>query len=446
MMFARTHRRLGVIALLLPAALLLGPLYLYPLGRMVSLSFGTSGWSIKHYAELFSDPFLLRVLLQTLRLSGSIALLCVIVGYPIAYAMRVASARTQRTMAVLIMLPLWTSILVRCFVWIVILGRTGVVNGALEAVGVIDEPLKLVYNGFGVYVGMMHVMLPYMVLPLYNNLKRIDLRLVAAAESMGSSPTAAFFWIVLPLSMPGVLAGALLVFMTSVGLFVIPALLGGLSDITYVMAIEKQIDELNDWGLAAAMSVLLLVVTGMLTLLYERALSLDAPSGLVGRVMRQIFQRGPIIALIWRERLLAALLPFRHAAPVRETARLGSRHLFVNSVSWVFIACLVLPLLVIFPLALGREAYLHFPPTSFSLRWFDNFFSRDDWTGPTITSLEVGVLATIGSILVGVPASYAIVRGRFPGKGIVTALLISPMIVPVIILAISLYGLYSGST
>lgn len=441
-MLTRASRPIGVVFLLLPAALLFVPLYLYPLAQIVSRSFGEKGWTIANYLDLFRDLFLLRVLSQTLLLSLNITVLCVLAGYPIAYAMRFVSERTRRTMILLILLPLWTSILVRSFAWIVILGRNGIVNATLLDLGVIDEPLKLVYNTVGTYVGMVHIMLPYLVLPLYSTLQQIDLRLLAAAESLGSRPISAFFWIVLPLSMPGVLAGALLVFMSSVGMFVIPALLGGLTDVTYVMAIEKQVNELNNWGLASAMSVLLLGVTGILTLLYERTLSVETSSGVVGQLVRFVFQRGPIHLLVWRERLLARFFPSRGSARV-ESIRPGSGHIVVKCWSWVVLGCIVAPILVIFPLAFSGEAYLHFPPKTYSIRWFEKYFSRDDWIAPTITSLKVAVPATLCAVAIGVPAAYAIVRGRFPGKGLVSAVLISPMIVPVLVFAIALYAVYA---
>lgn len=443
-MSSHASRRIGVVTLLLPAALLLVPLYLYPLVQIAASSFGTQGWSIANYLELFSEPSVLRVLYRTFRLAFVVAVLSVLVGYPIAYAMRIVSDRTRWTMTLLILLPLWTSILVRCFAWIVILGRNGIINITLSGLGITDEPLKLVYNTVGVYVGMVHVMLPFIVFPLYNTLRRIDLRLLSAAESLGSHPMSAFFWIVLPLSMPGVLAGALLVFMSSVGMFVIPALLGGLSDITYIMLIEKQVNELNDWGLAAAMSVLLLVVTGILALLYERTLNVEKPSGVLGCFVHHVFQRGPIHLLVWRQRLTAKLFPVHspRKAIIREPTRLRGRHVFVKLWSWGVLACVVTPLLVIFPLAFSGEAYLQFPPQTLSVRWFENYVSRADWIAPTIVSLKVAIVATTGAILIGVPAAYAIVRGRFPGKGIASAILISPMIVPLVILAISLYAVY----
>lgn len=444
-MLTSVTRRIGVVSLLLPAALLLVPFYLYPLAEIGLRSFGEQGWSMANYLELFHDPFTLRVLSGTLRLAFTVSLICVLVGYPIAYAMCLVSDRTRQVMMLLVLLPLWTSVLVRCFAWIVILGRNGLVNTTLSDLGLIDEPLKLVYNSIGVYIGMVHIQLPFLILPLYNTLRRLDLRLLAAAESLGSSPTAAFFWIVLPLSMPGVLAGTLLVFMSSTGMFVTPALLGGLSEITYIMEIEKQVSELNNWGLAAAMSVLLLVVTGLLTMLYERTLDAETSPGILGRVVRQVFQRGPINVLIWRERLLAKFVsaPGSQLAIKKRSTRLKSQHLFAKCWSFGVLACLVVPLAVIFPLSVSGESYLHVPPHTYSIRWFANYFAREDWITPTITSIKVAILATIGAILIGVPASYAIVRGRFPGKGLVSAILISPMIVPIMVFAISLYAFYA---
>lgn len=441
-MIKRLYRRFGVLSLLLPATLLLAPLYLYPLGQIVSLSFGSHPVSFGHYLDLFSEPFILRALVRTLQMSATIALICVIVGYPVAYAMRVVSDKTQRTMALMIMLPLWTSILVRCFAWIVILGRNGIANGALLGSGLIDHPLNLVYNSVGVYIGMLHVMLPYVVFPLYNNLRRIDMRLVSAAESLGAGRISAFFWVVLPLSMPGVLSGALLVFMGSLGIFVIPAILGGLSDTTYVMVIENQVNELNNWGLAAAMSVVLLLLTGLLTVLYESSLSFDQSKGIVGRMMTRIFQKGPISVMIFRQRLLARIFPSKGTSSPQYARRPSSNHVFVKTTALIIIVALAIPLLIIFPMSFGGDPYLAFPPRTWSIRWFETVLTRDDWAKPIITSFQAGAIATITSVLIGVPASYAVVRGKFPGKGLVTAVLISPMIVPVLVLSISLYAVF----
>jgi putative spermidine/putrescine transport system permease protein len=444
-MLSRVNRRYATLSLVLPAALLLVPLYLYPLAQIVARSFGEGVWSSANYIELIRDPFLLRVLSQTLWLALVVSVLCILIGYPIAYAMCVVPDRTRRTMTLLILLPFWTSILVRVFAWIVILGRNGIVNSALTELGFIDAPLKLVYNSVGTYIGLVHVMLPYLVLPLYNSLRRIDMRMLSAAESLGSRPISGFFWIVLPLSMPGILAGGLLVFMCTIGVFVIPALLGGLSNTTYTMAIEKQVNELNNWGLAASMSVVLLLITGVLTLLYERTVNVETSPGILGQLVRQVFQRGPIHVLVWKARLMAKLFPLR-VAPIASTKKafhFRSHHLFVKCWTWTVLICLVAPIVIIFPLAFSGESFLHFPPRTYSLRWFENFFSRDDWIVPTITSVKVAVLATISSVLIGVPAAYAIVRGRFPGKGVVSAILISPMIVPVLVFAIALYAIYA---
>jgi putative spermidine/putrescine transport system permease protein len=287
-----------------------------------------------------------------------------------------------------------------------------------------------------VYVGMVHIMLPFMVLPLYAVMRRIDLGLVSAAASLGAGPRAAFLWVFMPLSLPGIVAGALLVFMVSLSMFVIPAVLGGLSDITYVMAIEKQVNELNNWELASAMSVLLLGITVVLVALHDRTEADRAGGG--GRVAAA-FGRWPVLALT----ALARWAPRRRAGARPADSRAAVRHRAVRAFAWTVLVLMAVPLAVMIPLSLSPTAYMHFPPTGFSLRWYENYFTRADWVAPTLTSLKVGALATVGALAIGIPAAIGLVRGRFPGRSLVAAVLMSPMIMPVMILAIALYHVYA---
>jgi putative spermidine/putrescine transport system permease protein len=432
-------RRWSILWLFLPAAVLFVPFYLDPLGRILAMSFDRPWPTLAHYRELFTDPFTLRVLVQTLRVSAEITLLCLVLGYPLAYGMLMSGPRAQRVMAILVILPLWTSILVRTYAWMIILGRNGLANEALMALGLVDQPAKLLYTRFAVYVGMVHIMLPFMVLPLYAVMRRVDLGLVAAASSLGAGPRQAFLWVFLPLSLPGVAAGVLLVFMVSLSMFVIPAVLGGLTDITYVMAIEKQVNELNNWELASAMSVLLLGITVLLVFLHDRTAS-DRPEA--GGRLAAAFGRWPVAAMT----ALSRLAPRRRAAdrpPARARPAGAAGHRGVRFVAWTVLVLMAVPLAVMIPLSLSPTAYMHFPPTGFSLRWYENYFTRADWVAPTLTSLQVGGLATIGALAIGIPAAVGLVRGRFPGKSLVAAVLMSPMIMPVMILAIALYHVYA---
>ena len=215
--------------LLAPALILFLGVFIVPLLGVLYESVGRADFTVHHYVEVFDDAVLIQVLVRTIVLSLVVTAICLLLGYPIAYVMLLSSGWMQRFIALLIVLPLWTSLLVRTYAWMVILGRKGLVNEALITLGAIDAPLSLLYTRFSVYVGMVHIMLPFMVLPLFAVMRRIDMRLVSGAWSLGASRTMAFFFVFLPLSLPGILAGSLLVFILSIGFFVTPALLGGLA-------------------------------------------------------------------------------------------------------------------------------------------------------------------------------------------------------------------------
>lgn len=431
-------RKWTVLWLFAPAALLFLPFYLDPLGRVLAMSLDRPFPTLAHYRELFADPFVLRVFLQTIVLAAEITLVCLVLGYPLAYGMLVAGPRAQRWMAILVILPLWTSILVRSYAWMIILGRNGLANEALLALGLADEPLKLLYTRFAVYVGMVHIMLPFMVLPLYGVMRRVDRGLVTAAESLGAGPRQAFFWVFLPLTLPGIVAGALITFMVSLSMFVIPAVLGGLRDITYVMAIEKQVNELNNWELASAMSVLLLGITLVLVFLHDRVLG-EGGQGERGGRLGAGLARLPFAVVAAASRLW----PRRRSSAAVGAAAPRGRHRLVRAIAWTVLVLMALPLVLMVPLSLSPTAYMHFPPSGLSLRWYDNYFARADWLTPTLNSLKIGALATVASLAIGIPAAIGLVRGRFPGRGLVAALLMSPMIMPVMILAIALYSVYT---
>lgn len=431
--------------LLLPSMVLLLAVFIAPLGRILLLSFDQPSWTIEHYLQVFEDDILVAVLLRTLALSIKVTGICLLLGYPIAYAMLRSSETMRRIIALLIILPLWTSLLVRTYAWIVILGRKGMVNEAMIGLGLIDMPMKLLYNRFSVYIGMVHIMLPFMVLPLYAVMQRIDLRLMSAAWSLGAGRTRSFLLVFLPLSLPGVLAGSLLVFILSIGFFVTPALLGGLGDTTFVMLIERHINRLFNWPLASAMSIILLVATLALVVVYKRLLS-SGPGGSagVGRI------------LVWSMRVTAAggnLLARLRSGRSGERPKLGCgrfsrrplwRPSLVLIFAWAVIFAMNFPISIVFPLSLSDAPFLQFPPTDYSLRWFEKYFSREDWTRPTITSFEVAGVTMVLATVIGTLASIAVVRGDFPGKRLAVGLLLAPIIVPTIILAIALYYLFAS--
>jgi len=255
-------------------------LFLVPLGRMLELSVFDPKFTLEHYAEFLGTPTYLRVMANTVLLAFNVSAICLLLGYPVAYAITSTSPRARRLLLIPVMLPYLTSLMVRTYAWMVLLGTTGLVNGFLAAFGL--GPYKLMNNSLGVYIGMVHVLLPLMILPICNAMQNIDMRLVQAAEGLGATRWQAFVRVFAPLSLPGVAAGSCLVFIISLGFFVTPALLGALENMTVSMLIENQVGVALNWGFAAAIGMVLLVAT-MATLaaamLLRRVVSRSMASG-----------------------------------------------------------------------------------------------------------------------------------------------------------------------
>jgi len=266
------------LVLIGPALALLLAVYLYPLARLfvLSLTGGPDGAvGIAAYRRFLGSSVYLSVLLRTFRISLVVTAVCLIAAYPVGYMLSRAGAVTVRVFMVCVLLPLWTSILVRTYAWMVLLQANGVLNNLLRRLHLIDEPLRLMYNETGVIIGMAQVLLPFAILPVYASLRTIDPRLYAAAQIMGAGAWRRFRSVTLPLSLPGIAAAALLVFVQALGFFIIPALLGGSRVITLAMVIETQVVDLLDWSLASAVAMVLLAVTVVLVVGFDRLLGLD---------------------------------------------------------------------------------------------------------------------------------------------------------------------------
>ncbi len=257
--FRRRHGIQNSRWLLAPALAVVVLLFLVPLGRMLEMSLFDPDFTMQHYVEFLGTRTYLRVMLNTVVLAFNVSLICLLLGYPVAYAINSTSKRMRRLFLVPVMLPYLTSLMVRTYAWMVLLGRTGIVNEVFSLFGL--GPYRLINNTLGVYIGMVHVLLPLMILPLCSAMQNIDIRLVRAAEGLGATRWQAFIRVFAPLSLPGVAAGTCLVFIISLGFFVTPALLGALENMTVSMLIENQVGVALNWGLAAAIGIVLLVAT-----------------------------------------------------------------------------------------------------------------------------------------------------------------------------------------
>lgn len=219
------------------------------------------GFTLEHYERLMDTPVYLRVLSNTLRVSVVATLVNVAIGYPLAYWMRGLSPRAQFIAVSLVIVPFWISILVRTYAWIVVLGNNGMVNRLLLWTGLTDAPVSFLYNELGVMIGMANVLLPFLVLPLFAAMLRIDNRLMQAAASMGAPPHVIFLKVFLPLTLPALAAGALLVFILCLGFYVTPAILGGGKVPMISNLLDILINQVPRWEQASAVSTLLLIVT-----------------------------------------------------------------------------------------------------------------------------------------------------------------------------------------
>jgi putative spermidine/putrescine transport system permease protein len=270
-MDART-RGLYLVLLLAPL-LVLAAIYLYPLSRVLWLSVTVPRFGLGNYEQLLASSAIQRVLWTTVRICLLTTALALLIGYVIAYAALHLRGRRGELLLFFVLLSFWLSVLIRAFSWLTLLQSRGLINTWLLSAGLIDAPLTLIRNEFGVVLGMVHYMIPYAALPLYANMAGIDRRLVPAARGLGASPVHAFLKVFLPMSVPGLISAGLLTFIFSLGFYVTPALLGGGRTIMISEYIAVQINDTLNWGvgsmLAATLLLSILVLMAALSLFVD---------------------------------------------------------------------------------------------------------------------------------------------------------------------------------
>ncbi len=252
----------------LPALILLLAFFLFLVVRMLgySVEAGTLDW----YAKALGEGLYLQVFWNTFEIALLVTGFCLLLGYPLGFLIATTTPGWATLGFIFVLLPLWTSVLVRTYAWMVLLGRNGIFNRWLLDAGIISDPLPLLHNFTGVLIGMVHVLLPYMVLPIYGAVRRLDPAIVAAAQGLGASNWRIFWRIHVPLTLNGIFAGSVLVFVLSLGFFITPALLGGGRVMMIAVLIEQQVRETLNWPFAAALSFVLLAFTFAVYALAQR--------------------------------------------------------------------------------------------------------------------------------------------------------------------------------
>lgn len=272
----RRERR-ALLLLTLPGFLLVFVILAIPLGWLFWMSAldGSGAFTLANYERLLR-PVYMSSFIITFKVAFCVTLVCVLLGYPLAYLLSQLPERASQICMAFVLLPFWTSILVRTYAWLVLLQRQGLINNWLLDLGIIQEPLALVHNFFGTVVGMVHVMLPFLVLPLYDKMKNIDPLLLSAAANCGATPAQAFRQVFLRLSLPGLASGITLVFVLCLGFYLTPALLGGGRVPMWSMKISDTISLYGNWGAASALGVALLMVTVLILLGLHKGLGLNS--------------------------------------------------------------------------------------------------------------------------------------------------------------------------
>lgn len=429
--------------LLLPALAFLAFIYLLPLIDLIRISLSGPSWS-SYFERVFAIPLYWDSLVRTMQISVTVAGLCLLFGYPTALLIHRSRGIAKALIATAIVLPYFIAILIRTYAWMVLLGRNGPVNKLLVSLGILSEPVQLLFNRGTVLLGMTAVLLPLMVLTIYSSVARLDQSLTRAALASGAGPIAAFWRVMLPLTLPGMGAGFLLVFVAAIGFFITPTLLGGPGDQMFAMHITQQADSVTSEGFLQALGVVLLTITLAVVAVAGRFLGFEFIWG--GRKLTEATPRTTDrhAADVGRRSLGAAVADVIGWPLLRLFGRLPAScgTWTVRIMGGLVIAILILPIIVVMIISFSSASYLTFPPPGFSLRWYEQFFSDSNWMRAFWTSLVVAAISAGIAILLGASAALGIVRSSIRGKSTIMLLLVSPIIVPPVVLGLSLYSLF----
>lgn len=428
--------------------------FLVPVSQLLWLSVVDAGGALDfvHYERLFSSTLYVDVLNNTLKIALWTTIACLVAGYPVAYLLASVPPTSRSGLLIWVMVPFWTSFLVRSFAWMLLLGRDGVINQWLAALGVVEQPLKLMYNFVGVMVGMSHAMLPIAVLTMLSVMQSINPNLPKAASTLGAGTSHAFWRVYFPLSLPGVAAAGLLVFITSVGFFITPTLLGSPREMMIAQLIIIQIEEMLNWGFAGAISVMLLAAAFVIFYLFDRVLGMSAltggathgktaaKKGLLGRLGAQV-GRYFIACVSWAGWGIAqAFSKIRKPRYDRHREqRMTARWVLGLSV----IVFLALPSFFVVPLSFSENRFFGWPPRGFSLEWYEAYFNSPIWREATLRSVLVGLCTAALAVLLGTPAALFLSRQEFFAKTALMGFILSPIVLPNIIVAVALFYAYS---
>lgn len=438
----RPYWRPGAVWLMFPGLLFLAVFLLYPSAQMLGISFrdpSSGELTLAAFAKVFGGGLYTRTLFSTFGTALQTTACCLLFGYPLAYWLARQGRKRQRITMMFVLLPFWTSALVKNFAWLVLLARNGFVGNVFEWFGIPGS--RLLFNHSTVVFAMAHTMLPLAVIVMLPVMNQVERQLLSAAGTLGASPAQIFWRVFFPLSMPGVAAAGVLVFIASLGFFITPQLVGGARETMLGQLIIMQIQQLQNWQLGAAIATMLVLAALVTCFIYDRVFGLSTLSGGGSDGTRR--SNGAV------RRLGLALT--RTLGNVSDALMRGSHRVvgearfgwLLPAFCWTLIAVLILPILAFIPMAFTESTFLSFPPQGFSTAWFTSYFQSPLWMAATVRSFGIGAATAIVTVGIATLAALGLARSRSRLAGLAFLLFITPMIMPPVVISIALFFLFA---
>lgn len=436
----RKTRRLHSAWFTMPGLIFLLIFLAYPTLKLMLLSFNDERghFSLSVWQQMFSAGVYVKVMINTFVIAAETTLACLLLGYPVAYWLSQQGETMRRRLMWLVLLPFWTSALLKNFAWMVLLSRRGILSEILMSMGA-AHPLDVLYTRGVVVFAIAHSMLPLAIITMLPSMTSIDGGLIRAAKTLGGSTSQTFWRIFFPLSMPGTIAACLLVFIGSLGFFITPALLGSPQDSVIGQLLITQVQQLLNWRLAGAIAMLLLLATLVVCFIYDRIFGMSAISGSETQVNTGAVTRKMGHGLLSVFAYLSHLI-------TEGMARILRGHRFgwlLPLFSWLVIAVLILPVVSFLPMAFSSSSFLQFPPPGYSLRWMETYLDSPIWTGATLRSFGIAAVSGLLATLLAGIAAFGVARNGGKGGSLIMMTFLMPMIIPNIVTAVALFYLFA---
>lgn len=425
------------LTLLAPVTLFLLLAFALPLLTIVPEAFG--GNAAERFQQVFGSAVYRTVIWTTVRISLEATAITLVVAFPLAWILSRATGVKMLLLGLLVLIPFLTSVLVRTFAWLAILGQRGLVNAALLNLGVIADPLALLFREPAVLLALVHSAIPMMVFSLVTVLRRIDGRTLLAAHTLGAPPLRAWLGIVVPLAIRGIQSGVTIVFLFTMASFIAPALLGNQRQQMLAQVIQSELETGADWPLAAALGITLAATATLLVLVLST----------VGRVFSRWQQPRSMPAALPRQHPNSADTSLLRRPVVLPKSRLNFS--LLSRIAWllaepVYLVAIsvyiLLPLVVLFPVSFSSADVLIFPPPGYSLRWFEKILGSPEWVAAGLTSLRIGAATCILSFVLATLTVLGLGR-RSQFQGLAEAFVQAPLTVPSVVFALGAYLLFA---